>query len=352
MIEEEIACWQERIRKAAAQRRTLRIQGSGSKAFCLPALQGEPLDVTGYRGIVDYDPTELVVTVRAGTPLLELQQTLAAEGQMLAFEPPAYADTATVGGTVACGLSGPRRPFAGALRDFMLGARCLNGRGEDLHFGGQVMKNVAGYDISRLLAGSRGSLGVILEVSFKVLPLPEAEATVTAELDADAAIATMNRLAGRPLPLSAAAQVDSQLYLRFSGSQAAVAAAVKQVGMDEWDGGEAFWADLREQRLAFFQTDQPLWRLSLPATAPIPDMDGEWLLDWGGALRWLRTAVAAATVYERTHAAGGYAGGYTGVDDEARRIRLPAPLLKLHQRLKVAFDPATVFNGGVECKPD
>ncbi len=343
-----IAELQERIRTATAAATPLAIRAGGSKAFCLPAVAGEPLDVAGLTGIVDYEPTELVVTVRAGTPLAELQAALAAEGQMLAFEPPAFAATATVGGTVACGLSGPRRPYAGALRDFVLGVRCLNGRGEDLRFGGQVMKNVAGYDVDRLQAGAHGRLGVLLEISFKVLPLPEAETTMALELSPAAAVERMNRLAGRPLPLSAAAHVDGWLYLRFSGSAAAVAAARDDCGGSVLADAVAFWTAVREQQHDFFQTGRPLWRLSLPATAVVPDIEGagaaDWLIDWGGAQRWLRSDAPAAAVHAAAQAAGGWARGWRGVADDRRWPAQPAALQQLQHRLKAAFDPAAVFN--------
>lgn len=339
---------QYRIRQAVAAAEPLHVRGSGSKAFCLPSIPGTSLDVTGLRGIVDYQPTELVVTVQAGTPLAELQETLAAENQMLGFEPPAFAPAATVGGTVACGLSGPRRPFAGALRDFVLGVRCLNGQGDDLSFGGQVMKNVAGYDVARLMAGARGSLGVLLEISFKVLPCPPADATLCQALASDTAVETMNRLAAQPLPLSAAAYVDNRLYIRFSGAASAVETAVKNcASMQTVADGDTFWMRLREQQLDFFTKAETLWRLSLPATAATPAISGDWLIDWGGALRWLRTDAPADAIHATAAAAGGYALLFKGGEHGQRLPFLPAPLLKIHQRLKLAFDPAQVLNRGV-----
>lgn len=348
MSERLIQDLQARIRDAAATAEPLHIQGAGSKAFCMPPIPGRPLHVTGLRGIVDYEPTELVVTVRAGTPLAELREILAVEGQMLAFEPPAFAATATVGGTVACGLSGPRRPFAGAVRDFILGVRCLNGKGEDLRFGGRVMKNVAGYDVARLMAGAYGSLGVLLEVAFKVLPCPEAETTRCRPLGMAAAIETMNRLAMQPLPLSAAAYVDGLLYVRFSGAAAAVKAAARTCAtMREVHNGEAFWRRLREQELDFFTRADPLWRLSLPSTAAMPAIHGDWLIDWGGALRWLSTDAPAHEVQAAATAAGGYATRFKGQQSGSSLPPLPPALLELQRRLKLAFDPAQVLNRGV-----
>lgn len=346
MSAEVINVMQEQIRAAAADGRALAIHGGGSKAFCLPVISGDPLDTRPLRGIVDYEPSELVVTVRAGTPLNELQQILAAEGQMLGFEPPAYSNAATVGGTTACGLSGPRRPYAGSLRDFVLGVRCLNGKAEDMRFGGQVMKNVAGYDVARLMAGAQGSLGVLLEISFKVLPLPETEATVSQPLSQTEAMTTMNRLAGQPLPLSAAAHVDGCLYLRFSGSSAAVDAAVASLNLPRLPQHAEFWTALREQQHAFFQSDRPLWRLSLPSTAAMPELPAtaqDWLLDWGGAQRWLKSTASAETIQVAAKASGGYASLYRG-SGQQRLPELPAPLLRLQRRLRAAFDPGHIFN--------
>ncbi len=338
---------QAQIRTAADSESPLRICGGGTKAFSLPAIDGQSLDTTPLRGIVEYEPSELVVTVRAGTPLADLQAELAGAGQMLGFEPPAYGTGATVGGTVACGLSGPRRPYAGSLRDFVLGVRCLNGRGEDLHFGGQVMKNVAGYDIARLMAGARGTLGVLLEVSFKLLPLPASEQTFCRPMAADEAVQLMNELAGWPLPLSAAAWLDETLYLRCSGSAAAVEAAGRELGLTVHAEGDAFWAALREQQLEFFMTDEPVWRLSLPPTAAMPVLAGDWVIDWGGAQRWLCGPAPAAAIHEAAARAGGYATLHKGPSRAAALPDLPPGLLKLQQRVKQAFDPAGIFNPGL-----
>lgn len=347
MIDALIRDMQARIEAACTSHQPIHISGSGSRHFLLPAIQGEPLTTADLQGIVEYEPTELVVTVRTGTRLSDLQKTLSGAGQMLGFEPPAFGETATVGGTVACGLSGPRRPFAGSLRDFVLGVRCLNGRGEDLRFGGQVMKNVAGYDVARLMVGAQGTLGVLLEVSFKVLPLPEREQTYCRQLPAQAAIQSMNELAGRPLPLSGAAWTDGMLYIRFSGAAAAVEAAGKASGLEYVGENQDFWRKLREQQLDFFQGNVPLWRLSLPATADQPAIDGDWIIDWGGAQRWLRTQASAEAVHDRARAAGGYATLYRGTGQENAMPPLPDPLLKLQQQLKQAFDPAAILNPGL-----
>ncbi|MDZ7735836.1 MAG: glycolate oxidase subunit GlcE [Gammaproteobacteria bacterium] len=338
---------QELVQTACESGEPLVITGGGSKSAAPPTDTGRVLETRALQGIVDYEPTELVITARAGTALDELQRELAAAGQMLGFEPPAWGKSATIGGTVACGLSGPRRPYAGALRDFVLGVRCLNGRGEDLHFGGRVMKNVAGYDIARLMAGARGTLGVLLEISFKVLPLPECEHTFCRRLPPAEAIDAMNRLATRPLPLSAAAWVDGVMYVRLSGTAAAVEAAGREAALEACADGDAFWSALREHQLDFFNTDDPVWRLSLPATTAMPTVTGDWAIDWGGAQRWLRSTEPAASVHHAAAAAGGYATLHRGPADLPALPDLPPALLKLHQRVKQAFDPAGILNPGL-----
>ncbi|MBI4740523.1 MAG: glycolate oxidase subunit GlcE [Betaproteobacteria bacterium] len=358
-----LAHWAERIRAAAAGRSHLRLRGGGSKDFygCGPdAGNPDTLGTRDYAGIVAYEPTELVVTARCGTPLAELEAVLAEQGQSLAFEPPHFGSEATVGGCVAAGLSGPRRAQAGALRDFVLGVKMLDGNGDLLTFGGQVMKNVAGYDVPRLLAGSLGTLGLIAEVSLKVLPLPVAEHTLRFELAQQEALDLLNRWGGRPLPISASAWRGDALHVRFSGAAAAVGAAANSlVGL----GGQpvaaaeasAFWHSLREQTHAFFAGDAPLWRLAVPSTTPVLAVDGmrsdAQLVEWGGAQRWLRgEGDHAAAIRALATEAGGHATLFRG--DAATRASsgafqpLSAPLLRLHRNLKAAFDPRGVFNPG------
>lgn len=343
----DIPAIQEQVRTAAAARTALVIRGGGSKPFLGRSSTGQPLDTGGYRGIIDYTPSELVISARAGTPLAELEDTLAAEGQMLAFEPPHYGAQATLGGTIACGLSGPRRPYAGAARDFVLGVNAVNGKGDYLRCGGQVMKNVAGYDLSRLLTGSYGTLAVLLEVHLKVLPRPEHDITLLLPCTADEAIARCNRWAAQPLPLSGACHFDHQLLIRLSGYARGVEAAARRLGGEHLDDSSRFWEHLREQRLAFFDTALPLWRVAVaPATAPLP-LDGEWLMDWGGALRWLVTAAPPAAVRAAAQAAGGHATLWRhGETADDAFQPLPPPLLALHQRIKRSFDPAGILNPG------
>jgi glycolate oxidase FAD binding subunit len=341
--------FQERIRDAAGRGAALRLRGGGSKDFYGGAPRGELLETRGYAGVVDYEPTELVVTARCGTRLAQLEATLAASGQMLAFEPPHFGADATLGGCVAAGLSGPRRAAAGALRDFVLGARLLDGRARDLAFGGRVMKNVAGYDVSRLLAGSLGTLGLILEVSLKVLPRPPQELTLALELPEDKALDALNRWAGSPLPLSASAWRESELRIRLSGAPSAVRAAAEKIGGEIVDAAQAggFWSRIREHADPYFAGDAPLWRLSLPSHAAPLGLPGAQLIEWGGALRWLRTRADGAAVRAAAARAGGHATLFRGGDRAAGAFAPLAPaLLRLHRELKAAFDPAGVFNPG------
>ncbi len=339
----------ERIREAAGRRAALCLRGGGSKDFYGGEPRGELLEAGGHRGIVDYDPTELVLTARGGTPLAEVESALAAQDQMLAFEPPHFGRGATLGGCVAAGLSGPRRAAAGALRDYVLGVRILDGRGRELAFGGRVMKNVAGYDISRLLAGSLGTLGVILEVSLKVLPRPPAETSLRFELPDARALEQANRWAGMPLPVSATAWRDDALTLRLSGAAAAVRAATQKLGGEALDAAAAarFWEGIREHSDPFFAGEAPLWRLSLPAHAPRLGLPGAQLIEWNGALRWLKSGADAAAVREAARHAGGEATLFRAADKSAGAFARPAPeLMRLHRELKQAFDPAGILNPG------
>ncbi len=336
----------ERIRDHASRKAALRIRGGGTKDFYGEHAEGDVLDVSSYSGIVAYEPKELVVTVRAGTRLEELEATLAAERQMLAFEPPHFGAGATIGGTVATGLSGPRRPYAGAVRDFVLGTRIVNGKGEDLAFGGRVIKNVAGYDVSRLMTGALGTLGVITEISFKVLPLPAAEATLEFEMDEERATEQSNLWAGQPLPLSATAWQDGRLRVRISGAPPAVEAAKKKMGGFEIDAG-TYWRDLREQRLPFFTASPMLWRLSVPQSAGPMVKGTPQLIEWGGGVRWVAGPVNALDVRSTLQRMGGHATLFRGGDGTIGVFQpLQPTLMKIHRRLKDAFDPAGILNRG------
>ena len=338
---------------AAAEHKTpLQIRGGGTKHFYgnLPIGQSSALlDTTTYNGIVDYEPTELVITARAGTRLADLEAVLDRHGQMLAFEPPYFGEAATLGGCVAAGLSGPRRAAAGSVRDFVLGVRMLDGKGEDLHFGGQVIKNVAGYDVSRLMAGAMGTLGVLLEVSLKVLPKPLAEITVRLQLDETAAIEKMNQWAGKPLPISATCYVDGELFLRFSGSESAVHAAQARLGGEELAESEVFWKSVREQTHGFFQPDKPLWRLSIKSTMSPLSVSGKQMMEWNGGLRWLLDDgnMSAETIRKIAKDAGGHATLFRGNESRSHVFHpLDPAMMEIHQLLKQKFDPAGILNPG------
>jgi len=339
----------EAVREAGRSKRALRLRGGGTKDFYGQALEGEVHDTRGYNGIVAYEPSELVITARCGTTLADIETAMSGHGQLLAFEPPHFGDGATLGGTVAAGLSGPRRQAAGALRDFVLGVKVMDGRGEVLAFGGQVMKNVAGYDVSRLMAGSLGTLGIILEVSLKALPRPAAEATLRLELPEDKAIETLNKWGGKPLPISASAWAGGELGVRLSGAAAAVAAAQKKIGGElvDREQGERFWAGIREQTDPFFRNDAPLWRISVPSATPPLKLPGEPLIEWGGALRWLCTRADARTVRDAAKRARGHATLFRGGDKAVGVFQPLAPaLMKIHRELKREFDPQGIFNRG------
>jgi glycolate oxidase FAD binding subunit len=337
--------FQERIRAAATRGSKLRLRGGGTKDFYGNALDGEIFDTRGYAGIVDYEPTELVVTARCGTLLSELESALEKNRQCLPFEPPHFGAAATVGGCVAAGLSGPRRAAAGALRDFVLGVKLIDGRGEVLRFGGQVMKNVAGYDVSRLVAGSLGTLGVIAEVSLKLAPQPQIETTLRLEAPQARALELMNRWAGQPLPVSATAWHDGELTVRLSGSATGVRAAAAKIGGEAIDG--AYWSAIREQSEAFFAGPEPLWRLAVASTAAPLELQGGQLIEWGGALRWLRSSESAAAVREAARRLKGHATLFRAQDKTAGCFSPLEPVLRrVHVLLKTAFDPAGVFNPG------
>nr|VFK41788.1 MAG: glycolate oxidase FAD binding subunit [Candidatus Kentron sp. TC] len=335
----------------ARERGPFRILGGGTKPFLGREATGAPLPVADHRGIIDYQPKELVITARCGARLAEIEAVLAERGQMLAFEPPHFGEEATLGGTIAGGLSGPRRPYAGAARDFVLGVRLLNGRGEILRFGGQVMKNVAGYDVSRTMVGALGTLGILLDVSLRVLPMPAEEMTLVREHSPEEAIDLMNRWAARPLPLSGACFDGERLYARLSGSASATRLARERLGGELLDGdGDAFWRAAREQRHGFFPgvtASEPLWRLSTPPATPPLSLAGRWFIEWGGGQRWLRTDASAHAIRSAARAVGGHATLFRGGDRKSEVFHpLDRKLAELHGRIKRAFDPHGLFNPG------
>lgn len=349
------------IRDAAAAKAPLNIEGAGSKRwYGNPVVAQRSLATAGHSGIVDYDPAELVLTARCGSTLADIESALAERGQMLPFEPPRYAPESTLGGAIATALSGPGRPFVGGVRDFVLGMHVIDGKGDVLKFGGQVMKNVAGYDVSRLMTGSMGILGLISQVSLKVLPVPVATATLRFELSEAEAIRRVNEWSGKPLPLSASVWEKGILHIRLSGARAAVDSAVEQMGgaLLDVSSADALWNELRDQTRHFFRDaermngGQTLWRLSLPAIAPvvaasqIPDADGQ-LIEWGGSQRWLWSAASGDAIRDAARQMGGHAVRFNNQHSGVETFAQPsAALMAIHRRLKQTFDPHGVFNPG------
>jgi len=358
----------DQVRAAAVDRQPLRIAGGDTKAFYGRPTSGTPLSMTGWSGIVSFEPTELVVTVRAGTLLTELEAVLAEKGQCFPFEPPHFGPGGTVGGMVAAGLAGPARACVGSVRDFVLGTQFINGRGELLTFGGQVMKNVAGYDVSRVMAGSLGTLAVLTELSLKVLPVAPAEATLVFELGQADALEQLHRWGGQPLPINASCWVRDEtesgapelLFVRLRGAVAAVEAAcirmTQEVGGRRMDDAQAGpdWAACRDQTLPFFTPSAPdlcLWRLSLPQTAPVLALPYAQFIEWQGAQRWLwAPAAAAAELRAAAAAVNGHAtlfrAGADGAPGVMRFSPQSATLQTITQRLRAEFDPAGIFNPG------
>lgn len=337
----------EQVSEAVFGSTPLSIVGGNSKRDIGREQVGDPISVSEYSGVVDYQPTELVVTVRAGTKMAELREVLAEKGQMLACETPEFDGMATVGGALACAQSGPSRPWCGSIRDQVLGVRLINGKAEHLRFGGQVMKNVAGYDVSRLQVGAMGAFGILTEVSLKVLPRPESSKTIRRRLDADVAIRVMNEVSMTPLPLTGACWADGQMYLRLAGQSSVIDSIVAGLEGEALADDDEFWTALREQSLPFFKGEGDLWRLSVRSNASLPKPDGDWLIDWGGARRWLSGTYQRNELEGIALKAGGEAtqvrGGNRGAEifpalGGAHRVML--------QRLKSAFDPGAIFNRG------
>jgi len=352
------------VQTAYQNRQAMAIQGNGSKSFLTHPLAGQPLSTAFHQGIVNYLPSELTITVRSGTLLADLKQVLAENGQMLAFEPPQFSENATIGGTIATGLSGPSRPFTGSARDFVLGCKIINGRGELMQFGGEVMKNVAGYDLSRLVTGSYGTLGIILEVSLKLLPLPSREQSISFSLSLNQFAHQVQRFLLSGYPVTAASYLDGQSYIRLAGSEKGVASSYQEISqllsqqkLQPQEINNSFWSELNEQQLSFFEQSQPLWRLSLPGKAEnferyVNDEDKQ-LIDWGGALRWFYSNQSADKIRSYAQSLGGHAQLFRDNDmDSNELINVPKQqpltpaIMKIHQQIKRAMDPHLILNHG------
>jgi len=367
-----IEAFREQILNAAKNNTQLSIEGGGTKSWYGNPNDHAKLDTRTYSGILEYQPEELVITACAGTPLKEIEVALKEKNQMLAFEPPYFGEQATFGGAIAAGLAGPGRISVGNFRDFVLGTRILDGKGQDLSFGGQVMKNVAGYDVSRLLPGSMGTLSLLLEASVKVLPRPAAMATLRCYISQEKALRTLNEWAGQPLPLSASCWIgdaagEGQLTIRLAGAVAAIKAAIplmsSLVNASEVDpqSAEMFWNDLREHQLPLFENlaaDQTLYRLALPAACgplTIPGASNEIILEWHGQQRWIKAPGDEATfnfIKQLVSSHGGHATRFkqgASVNPKFQRFTLlseqahSAALELVQERLRSAFDPTGVF---------
>ncbi|XKH01749.1 glycolate oxidase subunit GlcE [Marinobacter nauticus] len=346
---DQIQSLQEQVLQARQNGQTLNIVGGGTKSFMgrTTDTDSATLSLAGHTGVVEYHPVELVLTVRAGTTLREIESVLAEEGQCLHFEPPRLGEGATIGGTLACNLSGPARPWAGSVRDQVLGLRLLNGQGEHLRFGGQVMKNVAGYDVSRLQAGAMGTLGVMTEISLKVMPKPATTATLVQEMPLDSAIDYMNRRAGEPKPLTGACWFDGKVYLRLAGARSAVEATAEQWEGEVFEGGDALWQQIRDLQHEFFAGDDPLWRFSVKSSAIMPSLDGPWLVDWAGAQRWYLGQATLRDLEPLAAEAGGQVSLFRGGDRTAEVMHSqPEALKAIQRRIKQSFDPDGLFNPG------
>ncbi len=341
----------EQVIAAYQQKQPLRICAGNSKLFYGRTVSTQrTLDVTGHQGVMEYQPSELAITVRAGTPLVEVEALLDANDQLLPFEPPHFRTNATIGGMVATGLSGPSRPYRGSVRDSVLGVKIINGRGEILNFGGNVMKNVAGYDVSRAMVGSLGMLGVLLEVSIKVIPKPKASLTLVQPSSLPQALQQIRQWAKRSLPITATCWLDGDLYVRIGGDDSVLAEVGEITCGEPLAKADRFWAHLRDHDLKFFENKQTLWRLSVPPAAQLTDLPGEQLVEWGGALRWLKSDAAESEIRSIAQAAGGHSSLFNSTHQQAadREIfdPLSAPVLQLHRRLKQAFDPSGILNPG------
>ena len=328
------------VRAATASRTPLRIKGGGTRAFYGRKVAGQFLYLTGHRGVIDYDPNEMVITARAGTPVAEIEALLDAQNQILAFEPPSFGAAGTLGGAVAAGLSGPRRPFTGALRDYVLGARILNGHGDVLRFGGTVFKNVAGFDAFRLMVGAQGCLGVILDISLRVVPKPRVETSLIFEMTGTKAQTWLTTLMRRPLPLSGAFHDGKRLHLRLSGGEAAVTVTSRELGGEVEDLG--IWKSVANATHPALPGTPVLWRIALPQTAaPLELVDAPW--DWAGGVRWLGADGIDPSIGDLAAHWNGHATVWRGPKDKVFQPLAP-PIFQLHQRIKAVLDPAGIFN--------
>lgn len=335
-----------KLHDAFQRKQALQIKAGSTKQFYGRDIQAEALSLTDHSGIIEYEPSELYITARSGTPLREIEQTIAEQQQILPCEPPYFGATATLGGTIACGLAGPRRASAGNVRDCILGTEILNGKGELLRFGGKVMKNVAGYDVSRLMCGALGTLGVLMSVSLRLLPKPACEQTIVLALDSSTAISKMNQLANTPMPISATFYDGHELYIRLSSSLSAVEACKNEIDGEIVNNNDMFWTNIKEQTHDFFNSDEPLWRISVPPSTETLNISGENVIEWNGALRWYKSDADESTIRTEAERVRGHATLFKG--NTTNQIFHPLPMLsmKLHKKLKQVLDPVGILNPG------
>ncbi|MCP4121602.1 MAG: glycolate oxidase subunit GlcE [Bacteroidetes bacterium] len=338
----------DQVKTAYESKSSLVIKGGGSKQQCCGrTIQGESLLTSEHSGIVNYSPIELVITALSGTSLEELNHELDKNNQQLSFEPPGFGEKGTIGGTVACNLSGAARPWSGSIRDLLLGVRLINGKGEHLTFGGQVMKNVAGYDVTRLQAGALGCLGVLTEISLKIMPKPKDSITIIQEMSESEALLKMQQLASQPKPLSGLAWYDQKLYIRLSGESKTIQKTAQIWGGEQLAEATSFWRALNEQSLAFFQLDAHLWRFSIGPTAKSLVADTETIVDWAGSQRWVLGDYDPQQLHKIAKDAGGHVSLFSGGDRTAE-VRQPLSDIerRLQKRMKDAFDPHGILNPG------
>ncbi|QMU60699.1 MAG: glycolate oxidase subunit GlcE [Gammaproteobacteria bacterium] len=335
-----------KLQDAFQQKQALQIKAGNTKPFYGRKINAEPLSLARHTGIIEYEPSELYLTARSGTSLLEIEQAVADQNQILPCEPPHFGAAATLGGMIACGLAGPRRVIAGNVRDCVLGTEILNGKGEVLRFGGKVMKNVAGYDVSRLMCGALGTLGVLMSVSLRLLPKPSCEQTIALTVDGATAIIKMNQWANTPMPISATYYDGSELYVRLSSSASAVEACKNEIGGHQTEEHEMFWTSIKEQTHAFFSSDMPLWRISIPPNTPTLNLPGASVMEWNGALRWYKSDAEENIIRSEAKRVGGHANLFKGNITDQVFHPIPSPSMKLHKKLKQALDPAGILNPG------
>ncbi|MYB33710.1 MAG: glycolate oxidase subunit GlcE [Gammaproteobacteria bacterium] len=347
MQEDDYPALREAIDTARQSGNPIAIEGGGTRKFYGREIVGTPLSLSGHHGIVEYSPTELVVTVKAGTTVDSLSQILQDNQQMIGFEPPNCLPDSTIGGSIALGLSGSARPYRGNVQDSILGVRLLTGDGRNMRFGGQVIKNVAGFDISRLVVGSLGCLGIVLEVSLKVIPKPECEWTLNMEIpDVDQAISKFNSLSGKPYPISASAWCNGVASIRLSGSQAGVKSAAQNIG-GTINEDDPIWNQVNTHTHPFFRQGQRLLKVFQKPSAPVISSHKPVLVDWGGALRWYGEEVNESELQQGLSGQGGWLERFCNADRSQEVFQeLHPATMRIKQRLKDVFDPDRILNPG------